>query len=334
MVFKRLLAAFGVGGLSIDTVVETPHTRPGSVLEGRVELSGGEGEAEIAEIVLALVVGVEDGDEHEGVEFARVPVASGIRLAAGETLSVPFTFGIPWQTPVTEAGGGSLPGVMVGLRTEVVVDGASDKGDLDRLHVHPLPVQERVLEALARLGFGFKNTGVETGYLSGTAQEYPFFQEFEFHPSERYAHDVSEVEIALVPDPEGVSAVVEFDRRGGMFSEDGEVYSGFRVGHAEADRLDWAGTLDSWIGETLRRHRELFGGPYPGEGEQYYEEEERGGMLGAVGGVAAGVVGGLAAGYVVSEIVDGVGEDPDPDEEDQPAEEEDAEEEDGESDEE
>jgi len=319
MVFKRLLAVFGVGGLSIDTVVETPHTRPGSVLEGRVELSGGDGEAEIAEILLALVVSVEDGDEHEGVEFARVPVASGIRLAAGETLSVPFTFGVPWQTPVTEAGGGSLPGVLVGLRTEVVVDGASDKGDLDRLHVHPVPVQERVLEALAQLGFGFRTTGLEAGYLAGTAQEYPFFQEFEFHPSDRYAHEIGEVEVALVPDPEGVSAVVEFDRRGGMFSEGEEVYSGFRVGHAEADRLDWAGTLNSWIEESLRRHRERFGGQYHGDGERYHGEEEEhgGGMLGAVGGAAVGVVGGLAAGYVVSEIVEGVGEDSDADEEEE-----------------
>ncbi|WP_433697671.1 sporulation protein [Nocardiopsis sp. CA-288880] len=313
MVFKRLLAAFGIGGLSIDTVVENPHTRPGSALEGRVELSGGDGDAEIAEIVLALVVSAQDGDEHEGVEFARVPVASGVRLAAGETLSVPFAFGIPWQTPLTEAGGGPLPGVLVGLRTEVVVDGASDKGDLDRLHVHPLPVQERVLEGLALLGFGLGSTGVEGGYLAGTAQEYPFFQEFEFHPSERYAHEIGEVEIALVPDPEGVSAVVEFDRRGGMFSEGGEVHSGFRVGHDDADRLDWAGTLDSWIEESLRRHRELFGGQHHGYGEHYHgEEEERGGgMLGVVGGAAAGVVGGLAAGYVVSEIVDGIGEDSD-----------------------
>ncbi|MEE2048046.1 sporulation protein, partial [Nocardiopsis tropica] len=113
-------------------------------------------------------------------------------------------------------------------------------------------------------------------------------------------------------DPEGVSAVVEFDRRGGMFSEGGEVHSGFRVGHDDADRLDWAGTLDSWIEESLGRHRELFGGQHHGYGERYHEEEEeRGGMLGVVGGAAAGVVGGLAAGYVVSEVVDGIGEDSD-----------------------
>ncbi|TDQ52915.1 sporulation protein [Actinorugispora endophytica] len=319
MVFKRLLMAFGVGGPSVDTVLTSPHTRPGAAIEGRVELSGGDSDVLIEEIALCLAANVEaesDGGEHEvGAEFARVPVAGAFRLAAGEHRAIPFSYPVPWDAPLTDAGGGLLPGSGLGLRTEVVIDRAADKGDLDRVHVHPLPAQDRVLEAFARLGFGLKHTDIEIGHLAGTAQQSPFFQEIEFHPAPHYAHEIGEVELSFVADPHGVDVVIEFDKRGGMFTEGQDLYGRFRVEHAHTDHVDWAAQVDAWITEALERHRGLFGGYGRGHDEQpdhgydgYHQAEERGGALGGLGGVALGVAGGLAAGYVAAEVVDEIGD--------------------------
>ncbi|MFC4561657.1 sporulation protein [Nocardiopsis mangrovi] len=323
MAFKRLLAAFGIGGPTIDTVLATPHTYPGSFVEGHIELAGGDSDADIEEIALALVSRVEteyggEEDETATAEFARIPVAGPFRLAAGERHSVPFRYQVPWQAPITEAGGGTLPGAVLGLRTDVVLAGSADKGDLDRIHVHALPSQDRILEAFARLGFALKSTSVETGHVPGAAQEFPFVQEIDFHPAERYAHEVGEVEAGFVPDPHGLIVVIGIDRHDGLFTEGAESHGGFRVEHADADRYDWAARLNEWIERTLAQHRGYGGGYGYGDQGYHHQEDEGGGMLGAIGGVALGAAGGLAAGYLASEAIDAF---TDSDEQEEPEEE-------------
>ncbi|MFC7328715.1 sporulation protein [Marinactinospora rubrisoli] len=329
MNFKRVLAAFGVGGPSVDTVLANPDVRPGALLEGHVELSGGSVDVDVDAVVLTLVGRVEHeggyGEEEEaaGVEFARITVRDAFRLAAEERTSLPFRFPLPWELPITDAGGGPLPGMVLGVRTDVIIGNAADKGDLDPLRVHPLPVQDRILEAFVQLGFTIKNADLHPGHLAATGQQMPVFQEIEFYPSPRYAHEVNEVEVSFVAAPHGVEVVLEFDKRGSMFHEGQDVYGRFRADHADADRPDWAPRLDAWIAEALEQHRRYFGhggyGEYgqpgyqpeyghPGYHPEYghHHEEERGGMLSGAAGVALGVAGGLAAGYVAAEIVDEV----------------------------
>jgi sporulation-control protein len=62
--FKRMLSAFGVGGPSVDTVLDSPHAAPGQVVTGQVRIQGGSADAEIGQVVLSLVtrVEVERGD--------------------------------------------------------------------------------------------------------------------------------------------------------------------------------------------------------------------------------------------------------------------------------
>ncbi|WP_344972856.1 sporulation protein [Salinactinospora qingdaonensis] len=311
MVFKRLLAAFGVGGPSVDTVLVNPHVRPGMPLEGHVELVGGDHDTEIEEIVLALLtrVEVEVGEEEAEplVEFARIPVAGPLELAAEERRSIPFSYMVPWQAPLTEAGGDTLPGVGAALRTEVAIDGALDKSDLDPVFVYPLLAQDRILEGFARLGFVVKHAGVEAGHLPGTAQELPFFQEIEFHPAPRYAHQFEEIEVSFIADAEGMDVVLEFDKRGGMFSEGHDLAGCFRITHSEAETVDWTTQLDVWLHEALERHHLLFGGHYDHGGHHEHEEHEEDG--GGWGGVVAGAAAGVAAGVIASEVVDAFDDD-------------------------
>jgi hypothetical protein len=109
-------------------------------------------------------------------------------------------------------------------------------------------VQPRILDAFAQLGFVFKGADLEYGQIAGAAQTLPFFQEIEYFPAPQYAHDVNEV-------------VLEFDKRGGVFSGGHDSYGRYTVRHTDADtvvsrcgRCTWrSGTVSGCRSETARR---------------------------------------------------------------------------------
>src|ERR1043165_8179392 len=180
-----MLRAFGVGGPTVDTVLDRPRARPGETLTGTVHIKGGDHDVAIEGVALGLVtrVEVESGDGEFGAttEFALLSVSGPFRLAAGEPRDIPFTFTVPFEAPVTHVLGRHLRGMTLGVRTELAVAKAVDKGDLDAVEIHPLSSQERVLEAFGALGFGFKKADLERGRIHGLRQELPFYQEIEFH---------------------------------------------------------------------------------------------------------------------------------------------------------
>ncbi|SBT38335.1 sporulation protein [Micromonospora narathiwatensis] len=257
MVFKRLRQATGVGGPAVDTVLADSDCRPGGHLEGRVQLVGGDHPVEVTQVALGLVTGVEVASGDSGYEttqqFGRAHVTGAFGLDPGQRYDVPFRFEVPWETPLTDLYGQRLPGVTMRLRTELEVARAVDQSDLDPVSVHPLPAQERLLEALLRLGFRFARAGVERGHLYGVHQTLPFYQEIEFLPAPSYAHAIDQLAVTFVTDPDRMRVVLEVDRRGGRFTEGGDAFGRFTVDHATVDRTDWAAQLDAWLRESLSR---------------------------------------------------------------------------------
>jgi sporulation-control protein len=321
VVFKRMLGALGVGGPSVDTVLSRADTHPGGVVFGQVNLTGGSHDVEIEHITLGLVTRMEvEGGEEEGAvtgEFHRVTVSGPIRLAEGQHLNVPFQLEMPWETPITAVYGQPLHGMVMGVRTEVSIARAVDKGDLDALHVNPLPVQQRILDGFAQLGFGFKGADLEYGQIAGMPQTLPFYQEIEYFAAPHYAHAINEVELTFVTTPYTVEVILEFDKRGGMFTSGGDGFGRYTVDHASADSIDWTQQVDAWIRQAVE-HRQNPGGysAAPGYGQPGYgyphghhHDDHHGGHGSGMGGVAMGVVGGLAAGYVAGEVIDEVFED-------------------------
>ena len=220
---------------------------------------------------------------------------------------MPFSFPVPWETPITDVYGQRLHGMTMGLRTELVVAQAVDKGDLDQVAVHPLPAQERVLEAFARLGFRFARADLEHGGIYGVHQQLPFYQEIEFYPPPQYAGAINEVEVTFVADPSGVDVILEFDKRGGFLAPGHDAYGRFRVSHAEADTADWTAVVGSWIREAAGRYQGLRGGAgFPGHHGRYPGGHGHGS---GVGGIAAGVAGGVFGGMILGEAMDEVFED-------------------------
>ncbi|MFG1800365.1 sporulation protein [Micromonospora carbonacea] len=261
MVFKRLMQAMGVGGPSVETVLSNPNCRPGGQLEGVVHVAGGEHAVDIDYVALGLVtrVEMESGDsEYETTqEFHRRQVTGAFRLEPGQRYDVPFRFDVPWETPLTELYGQHLHGMTMGLRTELEVARAVDKGDLDAVAVHPLPAQEALLEALLRLGFRFARADVERGHIYGVRQHLPFYQEIEFYPAPQYAQAINQLEVTFVTDPQQVQVVLEIDKRGGVFTEGRDAFGRFSVDHATVHNTDWAAQLDGWLRQSIQR-RGLF----------------------------------------------------------------------------
>ncbi|CAL9519585.1 sporulation protein [Streptomyces hyderabadensis] len=311
MVFKRLLGSLGVGGPTVDTVLDPGAARPGGTLSGRVHLVGGTADHDVEHVALELVARVEtehrehgDGAETDGegvVVFDRHTVGGAFRLAAGEETSLPFAVTLPWETPATELHGQPL-GIVLGVRTELAVAGARDRGDLDPLAVAPLPAQEAVLEALGGLGFGFRSADLEYGRIGGTGQRLPFYQEIELTPPPRYAHQVDEIELTFLAVPGALEVVLEADKRGGPFSDGHGGHGGhdalsrFTVPHeGPAGPQDWTSLVDGWIQELVE-HRASYGS------HAVYGHES--GVGAAVLAGAAGIAGGMVAAEVVDEVGD------------------------------
>ncbi|MFJ3728809.1 sporulation protein [Streptomyces sp. NPDC090045] len=318
MVFKKLLGSLGVGGPTVDTVLDPVSAVPGGMLSGEVRLHGGKADFTIEHIALELVARVEaehdDGESHGMVAFDRFTVGGGFRLAEGERRAVPFAVTLPWETPVTELYGQPL-GIVLGVRTELSVAGAKDKGDLDPFTVRPLRAQEAVLEALGQLGFGFKSADLELGHIRGTGQQLPFYQELELTPPARYAHQVNEIEVTFLADAAGLEVVLEADKRGGPFSEGRDALSRHRIDHSEVPHRDWNSEVDAWIRQLID-HREGHGShgtPYGQDGGHGHGDGHRGhhsgpGMGTVVAAGAAGLAGGVVGGMVAAEVVDEVGD--------------------------
>jgi sporulation-control protein len=252
-----MLAALGVGGPSVETLLTDPNTRPGGYLEGVTHIIGGERPVDIEYVALGLVtrVEVDSGDmEYDAiVEFQRHQITGSFALPAGARHEVPFRFPMPFETPITDLYGQHLHGMTMGLHTELEVARAVDKSDLDAVAVHPLPVQELILEALLRLGFRFVRADLERGHIYGVPQTLPFYQEIEFYPAPLYAGAISELELTFVATPQDVHVVLEIDKRGGMFVEGRDAFGSFTVDHSRDERTDWASQLDTWLRQASQR---------------------------------------------------------------------------------
>ncbi|GAA1640459.1 sporulation protein [Actinoplanes couchii] len=283
MVFKKMLGAFGVGGPSVDTVLSQPGAQPGAPITGQVNLVGGSSDAAIEHITLGLVTRMEvehgGGEGHATGEFHRLTVSGPMRLAAGQQLSLPFQLILPWETPITTVYGQPLRGMVMGVRTEVSIARALDKGDLDPLQIHPLPVQQKILDAFAQLGFVFKSADLEYGQIAGVHQTLPFYQEIEYFPAQQYAHVVNEVELTFVTSPQQVDVILEFDKRGGMFGGGGaDSFGRYTVSHNDTDTTDWTSVVDGWVRSAVERRQAMpgFGQPPMPHGQPGYGQPGHG----------------------------------------------------------
>ncbi|OAH10564.1 sporulation protein [Streptomyces jeddahensis] len=256
MGFKRLLASLGAGGASVETVLTEVNVVPGGVVQGEVRIQGGSVDQEIEGLSVGLQarVEVEGGDQEvkQDIEFTKMQLGGAFSLQANAVHAVPFGLAIPWETPITSFAGRQLPGMNIGVTTELQIARAVDSGDLDPIVVHPLPAQQAILDAFGQLGFRFRSADMERGHIRGTRQQLPFYQEIEFLPPEQY-RGLNQVELSFVADDREMDVVLEMDKKPGLFSEGSDSYKSFRVGLHDFQGTDWAAYLNEWLSQVGSR---------------------------------------------------------------------------------
>ncbi|NHD16429.1 MULTISPECIES: sporulation protein [unclassified Actinopolyspora] len=305
--FKRMLQAVGIGGPSVDTVLREGPCQPGESVSGEVRIGGASGSTRIQRIDLVLIAQVETADDQQGaLEFRRVTVAEDFQLEAEQHTNIPFEIPLPWETPITALRGQALPGMRVGVRTEVAVARAVDTGDMDPLHVEPLPCQLPAIEALFGMGAQLKSADVEHGTISGVAQEFPFYQELEFFAPPEFSGRINEIELTFVTRADSVDVVLEADRRGGLFTSGGDALGRIHRSHEEAVHTDWTSEIRSWLEAVAQSAGGFFGGGHDSHGKHEHSGHSGGpGVGGMVAAGAAGVAAGAVGGMMLDEAFEG-----------------------------
>ncbi|PRX50897.1 sporulation-control protein [Prauserella shujinwangii] len=249
--FKKILAAVGIGGAEVETELHTTSVPPGGVVEGVIRLRGAEVEQDVQGVHVEFVTRVEHEVDDKEVNlnrgFGRTAVAGEVALAAGRTVELPFRLPVPWETPITHHRDRPLPGAAVSVRTVLDIRGAVDPTDSDPVAITALPAQQELLDAVEQLGFRLRSADVEAGHLRGTRQTLPFFQEIEFAGSPRYRR-LSQLELTFVAAGDGMDVVIEADKKAGLLSSGRDITNVLRVDHDSVGRVDWAGELDRHLG--------------------------------------------------------------------------------------
>lgn len=237
--FKKLLAAAGIGGARVDTRLHQSQLYPGQRIEATILIQGGEASQRIDGIDLSLMtrakVSTDQGTRFNNISLAQWRIDANFEIQPGEVQEIPFRAQLHPETPFTR-----LPvrnnQSRVWLTTGVDIDLATDPDDNDSLEILPSPVLSHILAAMDNLGFTLSKADVEQGYLRTPTftSSSGCYQELEFRPRRTAGlSSLNEVEISLVCDERTTYVLIELDR---AFRRDG--YISFSVANnASASEL-------------------------------------------------------------------------------------------------
>lgn len=191
MAFKSFMRAFGVGGPTIDAVLDTDRVEAGGLVTGTLHIRGGDVAQHADRAKLELVARIEKkvGDEeYKADEVIAGTVING-PIPLGRDHAFRFGLDLPPFTPVTSLGGHNH----VWVRSDLDVPWAVDPADRDPLVVYPSRLQANVLQAMEQLGFRIAKVDIEAR-SSWFGRKW--VQEFEFRPA-RHGSRWDEVEVVF-----------------------------------------------------------------------------------------------------------------------------------------
>lgn len=204
--FKKALAAIGIGGLKVETILDNPDVTVGGTLTGTIQIQGGSVPQQVNNIILEIITMVEREVDDQRQRFPVVLERFATNLSGsfdpGERQDVPFEIPVPLNTPIFLKGAD----IRVWLRTRLEIPGAADPTDDDVLRAHPVDEMHAVFEAMDRLGFYLYKSDVEYRRFDPG-----FMQEFEFKPARR-GTGFDEVEVVFQPHQNGIDLLVQVDR--------------------------------------------------------------------------------------------------------------------------
>ncbi len=246
MVFKKLLASLGLGGVEADTILAPQPAVAGGQLAGQVNLRA-KTDTDITAITLILVAQGPMGE----LELDRFHVAGAVRIPSGTTQSIPFSVRLPAYTPFTVLFGQNMPSMHLGIRTELAVASGKAKGDFDPVRVEAAPVHEQIIDTLGLIGCRFVRSEIRPGQASGLPV--PAAQAITFYApvpdGQQPGPHIPLITFTLVGNNEGLTVLTELAGRPGMAER-------HELSAADITRLTstdggWSGEVDRWLVNTL-----------------------------------------------------------------------------------
>lgn len=234
---NKLLSSLGIGGATVDAVLDDDEIEVGGTLRAEIRIKGGSTRQEIRAARLELVTrclveGPGDGKVHADIVLAEGQAEIG-HVEPGEALSFRIEMQVPASAPI------SIGSTQSFLRTRLDVPGAVDPKDSDAVAILPSRAMLAVIDGVEKAGFRLVETEVEYD----PRRDPPFVQEFDFRPAGWGDLGIDEVEIAFRPLPRGVEVLLTVDNRGGFFLAGREKTARIRIDEAEIGRLDMAAEL-------------------------------------------------------------------------------------------
>ncbi len=246
MVFKKLLAGLGLGGVEADTILPPQPAEPGGNLTGQVNLRA-KSDTDITAITLILVTQGPMGE----LELGRFQVAGMVRVPSGTTQSVPFSVPLPPHTPFTVLFGQNLPGMHLGVRTELAVASGKAKGDFDPVRVQAASVHEQIMDTLGLIGCKFVRSDIRPGAQAGlnvpAAQAITFFAPIP--DGQQPGPHIPLLTFTLSGNNDGLTVLSELTGRPGV-PDRHELSAADIAGLTNTDG-GWSGEVDRWLINTL-----------------------------------------------------------------------------------
>ncbi len=250
--FGKLLAKVGIGNAKVDTVLEGMTITQGGTLVGTVHIHGGKVDQDINHVTISVMTLAQGTREVDGEEedyttakaVGAVKIDQSMKVEAGQSYEIPFSFKLPAETPITSIAAGKNES-KVWVYTDLDIESGMDSGDRDYLTVQPHPAVALMLDKFVQNGFEFKKVDVEVGYLNAPnfSSSSGVYQEIEMRPSGGFSwhsRTIEEVELSFIVDEDTVHLLVEVDR---SFSGDGYTSISYPTSVQEDEIEDYFGQV-------------------------------------------------------------------------------------------
>ncbi|UOY92946.1 sporulation protein [Ectobacillus sp. JY-23] len=219
---QKFLASVGIGAAKVDTILEKEKYFAGEEVRGIVHVKGGNVPQQVDSIYLTVfgsyIREVDDKKVTAVHALYKHRLTDRIDIVPAEEKTIPFSFLLPVDTPVTFGSG------KVWIHTGLDISSSVDPTDKDFIEVLPNPLIAGVIQATEQLGFRLRQT--ECKEIPFRLRErIPFAQELEFIPVYgMFRGKLDELELLLFPrSNEELRIIMEIDRKArglaGLFSE-------------------------------------------------------------------------------------------------------------------
>jgi sporulation-control protein len=285
MMLRKIMSKLGVGAAKVDLILHRQQVALGEAIEGEFHIEGGTVEQHINKLEVELLLKVLLNGKQFTKRIAVIPITSAFLIQPGEKKTVPFSYKLPMNLPITRNG------IQYTFVTRLDIAGGVDTLDHDSITVTP-PVQlENIFNALSELGFREKGT-------SGKITKYS--QEFEFFPANEWTHQIQEIEFQAFIEDDGIRLYLEVDIYEALFKEKELKREMFLSNEVLSNSKQIAIIPREAIQEMIQHPSTYYQPMY-----SFPQTHQMGGTTsGAVGGFAAGLFAGMLLDEIFEEAVE------------------------------